>query len=536
MNSISILIITLLIFVIAYRYYARYLEKNWGIDKTRKTPAHKLMDGIDYIPSKYPVLMGHHFSSIAGAGPIVGPIVAITFGWVPAVLWVIVGCVFFGGVHDMGSIYISTRSDGKSIGEVIRKIIGKKGKLLFVSFAYLALVLVVAAFMNIVADAFIATPEALTISLLFMVISVIFGFFLYKKKTGLLNSSIVGIIGLALCIYIGNLYPIIISKNIIILCLVIYIFVASVAPVWILLQPRDYLNSFLLYGIIIGGVLGIIFYNPKMTVPMVTTFRADNNYIFPMLFVTIACGAISGFHSLVGSGTTSKQIDNEENIKIVGYGSMLIEGVLAIIAIITASYIAKNEYTLLMKDGGPINVFSNGLGEFMKTIGIPIRFGKSFTTLSISAFALTTLDTATRLARFLLQEFFYEVKTEKNSKMINLLSTKQITTTITVVLGTVLGLKGYLVIWPIFASANQLLSALALLTLTLWLKEHNKNYRVAMIPMCFMFLVTVVALIFLMVGNIENILLFTVSFLLFILALIFFYEAKRYLKVPEEVE
>ncbi len=531
MSSVSILIITLLIFIVAYKYYARYLEKNWGIDRTRVTPANTLKDGVDYVPSKYPVLMGHHFSSIAGAGPIVGPIVAIAFGWLPAVLWVIVGCVFFGGVHDMGSIYISTRNEGKSIGEVIKKIIGKKGKLLFISFSYLALILVVAAFMNIVADAFVATPEALTISLLFMVISVVFGFFLYKKKSSLLNTSLIGVLGLILCIYIGNMYPLIVNKNIIILFLVVYIFIASVSPVWILLQPRDYLNSFLLYGIIIGGVLGVILYNPQMTIPMVTSFKVNNDYLFPMLFVTIACGAVSGFHSLVGSGTTSKQIDSEENIKIVGYGSMLIEGILAIIAIIAAAYLTSGEYSTLMKAGGPINVFSSGLGEFMRTLGIPLKFGKSFTTLSISAFALTTLDTATRLARFLFQEFLSEIRNEKNREVVDKLSSKYTATLITVLLGTILGLKGYLEVWPIFASANQLLSALALLTLTLWLKENKKNYMVSILPMSFMFLVTVVALIFLMAGNIGNIILFIVSMLLFILALVFFYEAKNHLRI-----
>lgn len=300
------LFIGIFLFILAYKVYAGYLAKSWGIDPKKKTPAYTQEDGIDYVPAKYPILLGHHFSSIAGAGPIVGPIVAIMFGWLPALLWIIIGCIFFGGVHDMGSIFLSIRNKGKSIGEVIGSKIGRKGKKLFQIFAYMTLILVVAAFLNIVADTFVSTPQTATISIIFMFLSVGFGYFVYKLKKDIVICSIIWLIFIVISIYIGNHYLFKLGKIYWLLFLNIYIFIASVTPVWILLQPRDYLNSFLLYGVMIGGFLGIFISNPKLNMPAVTSFNINGNYLFPMLFVTVACGAISGFHSLVASGTTSK--------------------------------------------------------------------------------------------------------------------------------------------------------------------------------------------------------------------------------------
>lgn len=522
MNSVWLLVITIFIFIAAYTVYGNYLYKKWGIDPSRKTPAHTMHDGVDYVPAKAPVLLGHHFSSIAGAGPIVGPIAAAIFGWVPVLLWIIVGSVFFGGVHDMGSLFASIRNKGKSLGEVIGISMGSRGKKLFAIFAWLTLILVVAAFTNIVANTFVAVPQAATASLLFIILAIGFGFFVYRKGFSLAAGSVIGVIALIGCIFLGNVFPISLSKNTWMIILLGYIFIASVTPVWILLQPRDYLNSFLLYGMLIGGFIGILIMRPSIELAPVTSFNINGNLLFPMLFVTVACGAVSGFHSLVGSGTTSKQLDNEKDIKVVGYGSMLIEGVLAVIAIITVAYLSKDKFTSLLGAGGPINVFSDGLGTFMTSFGIDYNIGKSFTALAISAFALTSLDTATRLARFIFQEMAADIKSQDNP-----LTNKYTATLITVLISGFLGFNGWTTIWPIFGAANQLLSALALLAIAVWLKKMGKEYKMALYPMVFMFAVTLSALTLIIKANLNNYILLGFAIALFILAIILIVEAKK---------
>jgi len=524
MNSLFLILIAAVVFLIAYATYGAYLAKKWGIDPSRKTPAHTVNDGVDYVPAKAPVLLGHHFSSIAGAGPIVGPISAAIFGWVPVFLWIIIGSIFFGGVHDMGALFASVRHDGRSLGDVIGINMGKNGKKLFAVFAWLTLLLVIAAFTNIVANTFVSVPEAATSSLLFIILAIAFGYFVYRKGVSLAIGSVIGVVLLFICIWLGTAFPISLGKNTWMIILLGYIFVASVTPVWILLQPRDYLNSFLLYAMLIGGFVGVIFMHPTLELAPVTSFKIGNATLFPMLFVTVACGAISGFHSLVGSGTTSKQIDNEKDIKLVGFGSMLIEGVLATLAIVTAGYIGADKLADLLANGGPVNVFSNGLGEFIATIGIPFTTAKSFAALAISAFALTSLDTATRLARFIFQEFF-DVESESQSS--NPLTNRYVSTLITVVLGGGLAFKGWSQIWPIFGSANQLLAALALLALGLWLKKTGKEYKMATIPMIFMFAVTLVALVQLMMANLTNYLLLFFTVALFILAIVLILQARK---------
>ena len=527
MNAVFLILISVVLFLVAYATYGASLAKKWGIDETIKTPAHRLADGVDYCPAKAPVLLGHHFSSIAGAGPIAGPIQAAIFGWIPVFLWIIIGSIFFGGVHDMGALFASVRNDGKSIGEVIHATIGDKGKKLFAVFSWLTLLLVVAAFTNIVASTFATVPAAATSSLLFIALAVIFGYFVYRKGASLAVGSVIGVIALFGCIVLGNMFPISLSKEVWMILMLVYIFIASVTPVWILLQPRDYLNSFLLYAMLIGGLLGIVIMRPTMQLANVTGFTIGKATLFPILFVTVACGAISGFHSLVGSGTTSKQINTEKDIRLVGYGSMLIEGVLAVIAIITAGYVSAGELTDLLANGGPVNVFSNGLGHFMTSFGLPFETAKSFTALAISAFALTSLDTATRLARFIFQEFFAkegEAASEKG------LQNRYVSTGITVVLGGALAFYGYLKIWPIFGSANQLLAALSLLALAVWLKEMGKEYKQVVIPMVFMFAVTLVALIQLIIANLQNYILLFFAVALFILALVLISQAYKAFK------
>lgn len=517
MNALLLMIGSIIIFFIAYVTYGSWLVKQWGIDPGRKTPAHEMNDGIDYVPTNSAVLLGHHFASIAGAGPINGPIQAAIFGWVPVFLWVVVGSIFVGGVHDFGSLYASVRHKGKSIGEIIHANMGKKGMMLFSVFAWLTLILVVAAFANIVASTFATVPAAASSSMMFIVLAVVFGFLVYRKGVSLKIGTVVGVIVLFLCVYLGTLFPLTLSVNAWIAILCIYIFVASTAPVWILLQPRDYLNSFLLYAMILGAVIGIIIDNPSIKLPAVTAFNVGGQWLFPMLFVTVACGAISGFHSLVGSGTSSKQVDNEGDTKLIGYGAMLIEGVLAVVALITASYITGGELTELLK-GGPGNVFSSGVGSFMTRIGIPFEIGKTFAALAISAFALTSLDTATRLARFIFQEFFEDATKEKQSPFANM----YLSTGITVIIGGWLAVGGFARIWPIFGSANQLLASLSLLAVAVWLKKIGRNYHMLTLPMIFMLAVTLTALVFLIKANLAvgNYILVIFPVLLFILAIV----------------
>jgi len=518
MNSLVLMLGSIIIFIIAYATYGAWLAKKWGVDPTRKTPAHEVNDGVDYVPTAPSILLGHHFASIAGAGPINGPTQAAIFGWVPVYLWIMIGCIFFGAPHDMGSLFASIRHKGKSIGEVIGDTMGDTGKKLFAVFAWLTLLLIVAAFTNIVATTFANTPEAATSSILFMILAILFGYAVYRKGVSIKIGTVVGVILLFVSIWLGTVYPLELSVNTWIVILAVYIFIASTAPVWILLQPRDYLNSYLLYAMIAGAVLGIIIYRPEVKLDAVTGFNINGSLLFPILFVTVACGAISGFHSLVGSGTSSKQLNNEKDVRLIGYGSMLIEGVLAVVAMITAAYLTKGEFLDKLGTIGPTNVFAEGVGTFMEKFGIPFQVGKTFVALAVSAFALTSLDTATRLGRFIFQEFFEDPTKEKQSVLANM----YVSTTITVILGAVLAVGGYSVIWPIFGSANQLLSALALMAVALWLKKQKKSYSMLVIPMVFMLIVTLCALVILANNNIAtgNYILVGFAVALFILAII----------------
>ncbi|EYE87391.1 carbon starvation protein CstA [Fervidicella metallireducens AeB] len=529
MNSLWLLVVGIILFILAYVSYGGYLAKKWGIDPKRETPSHTKYDNIDYVPTNSKVLLGHHFSSIAGAGPIAGPIQAAIFGWLPVYLWIIIGSIFVGGVHDFGSMFASVRHDGKSIGEIIKSTIGKRGKILFNLFAWLALVLVVAAFTDITASTFAfdqAKPELLagaragTASVLFIALAVIFGFAVYRKGAGLAVSSVAGVILLFICVYIGYIFPIFkFSKLTWQIILLIYITFASILPVWLLLQPRDYLSSFLLYAMVIGAILGIIITHPTLQISATTAFTvgegAKAQYLFPILFVTVACGAVSGFHSLVGSGTSSKQIDKEEDTKLIGYGAMLIEGVVAIIALISVAYVAKAE-------GTPASIFASGVAEFMSSFGVPVQVGKVFVTLAFASFALTSLDTATRIARYIFQEFFEEVGKGKKS----ILTNTYVATIVTVAASIGLLVYGYTNIWPIFGASNQLVAGLSLLALTAWFAKTGKKTIMTLIPMIFMFCVTLTALVILIrnffIGG-KTVLL-VVAVLLLVLAIVLIIE------------
>lgn len=521
MNAVVILLVGCAILIAGYVFYGKWLAEQWGVDPNRTTPAHELEDGNDYVPAKAPVLMGHHFSSIAGAGPINGPIQAAVFGWVPVMLWVLIGGIFFGAVHDFGALFASVRNKGQSIGEVIAESIGPRAKKLFLTFSYLTLILVVAAFASIVANTFKATYDesgaldkvassanasTAMISILFILIAIVFGMMVYRRNASLVVSTVVGVLAIVACMAIGyNWHPIYLSGSTWMIIVGIYIAIASVTPVWILLQPRDYLSSFLLYGMMVIAVVGIVGAHPTLSIPAFTGFVDKAEYgsgvslgsLFPALFVTIACGAISGFHSLVGSGTTAKQLDKEGDARPIAYGGMLIECALALISLCAVGYI-WSEYV----PGGittPTAVFATGISRMCATI--PFLAGAqnviySMLILAVSAFCLTSLDTATRLARYMFQEFWLEPgQTYKDATGFKKVVTNPyVATIVTVVLGIALGMTGYAKIWALFGAANQLLAALGLLAVAAWLGTMGKNNKMFLFPMAFMLIVTIVSL------------------------------------------
>ena len=522
MNAMLVVIVGIAILVVGYIFYGGWLANQWGVDDKKVTPAHELEDGMDYVPAKAPVLMGHHFSSIAGAGPINGPIQAAVFGWVPVVLWVLIGGIFFGAVHDYGALFASIRHKGQSLGEVVAANIGDRAKKLFLVFSYLTLVLVVAAFASIVAGTFEAkyteagavdvaasatNASVAMISILFILMAIVFGLLVYRRGAPLSVATVAGVIGIVICLVIGlNFHPVYLSNTVWMWIIAVYILVASVAPVWILLQPRDYLSSFLLYGMMVIAAVGVIGAGltgadaAHMDMPAFTAFNdpiTKLGTMFPALFVTIACGAISGFHSLVGSGTTAKQLDHERDAKPIAYGGMLIECALALISLAAVSFIWQEYVAGDIRV--PTQVFATGISRMVASIpGLEATQPtvSALLVLTVSAFCLTSLDTATRLARYMFQEFWLEPgQTYKDVTGIKAtLSNPYVATAITVVLGVGLGMTGYGKIWPLFGAANQLLAALALLTVCAWLGNIGRNNKMFYIPMAFMLVVTLFSL------------------------------------------
>ena len=529
MNAALFLIIGCAVLVVGYIFYGGWLAKKWGVDNSRTTPAHTMEDGKDYCPAKAPVLMGHHFSSIAGAGPINGPIQAAVFGWVPVMLWVLIGGIFFGGVHDFGALFASIRHKGESIGEVIGDAIGARAKKLFITFAYLTLILVVAAFASIVSNTFKATyvdgvldtaasaanASTAIISIMFILLAILFGFFVYRRNAPLGISTVIGVAGIVICMVIGlNWHPIYLSYNVWMIIVGLYIAIASVTPVWILLQPRDYLSSFLLYGMMVLAIVGIIGCHPTVDMPAFTGFvdtlaptGTSLGYLFPALFVTIACGAVSGFHSLVGSGTTSKQLDQEKDAKPIAYGGMLIECALALISVCAVGYIWK-EYAA-GTTVTPTVVFATGLASmFSKVFGAGCyNVVYSMLILAVSAFCLTSVDTATRLARYMFAEFFLEPGQTRDdlTGWKKAITNPYVATAITVVAGVALGMTGYAKIWALFGAANQLLAALGLLAVCCWLGKIGRSNKMFYFPMFFMLVVTLTSLAFTIKAQIAGI-------------------------------
>ncbi len=493
----------------AYLLYGRYLEKKWGIDPNAKTPAYEMEDGVDYVPADTNVVFGHQFASIAGAGPINGPIQAALFGWLPVMLWILIGRVFFGAVQDFASMYASVKNKGRTIGYIIEEYIGKMGKKLFLLFCWLFCILVVAAFADVVAGTFngftaneagefmkvTANGAVATTSMLFIIEAVALGMLLKYGKLPKWLNTVIAVAMLVVAVAVGLKFPIFLSRGVWHIIIFLYIMVACVVPVWALLQPRDYLNSYLLVFMIAAAVVGIFVANPACNLEAFSGFHVDGQYLFPILFVTIACGAVSGFHSLVSSGTASKQIKNEKNMLPVSFGAMLMESMLAIIALIAVASFAKGEAAAQGLTTQP-QIFAGAIANFLTAAGLPYSLVFTLINLAVSAFALTSLDSVARVGRLSFQEFFMDDDTDEEnmSPFLKVVTNKYFATAITLILAYLLAKVGYAEIWPLFGSANQLLSVLALIACAVFLKRTKRQGAMLWIPMVFMMAVTFTAL------------------------------------------
>lgn len=518
MNGLVIVLIAIVVLGAGYLFYGRWLANKWGLDPKAKTPAYTHEDGQDYVPSSKLTVFAHQFSSIAGAGPVTGPILASVFGWVPVLLWLLIGGLFFGAVQDFGALYASVKNEGKSMGMIIEKYIGRTGRKLFMLFCWLFTLLVMAAFTDMVAGTFVgkgvegmtkatgyANSAAASISMLFIVVAIIFG--LIQKKVGKMKEWVRAGVAIALLVVmfiIGMKLPMYATKSTWIYIVMAYLFLASVMPMWLLMEPRDYMTTFMLLGMIIGAVVGVIAEHPTMKLNAFSGFNVDGSYLFPTLFVTIACGAVSGFHSLVSSGTSSKTISNEKDMPMVGYGAMVVESLLGVIALVVVGAVAVNG---TKPEGTPFSIFSTGVAGFFEKFGIPVQVATVFMTMCVSALALTSLDSVARIGRMSFQELFYGDTTD-TSKMPGwqkVLTNKYFATIITLFFGYLLTLGGYNNIWPLFGSANQLLAALVLIALAVFLKTTGRTGWTLYIPMFVMLAVTFTALIQKTIALVSNI-------------------------------
>ncbi|MGN0730313.1 MAG: carbon starvation protein A [Treponema sp.] len=534
MTALLIIIAAIVLLFAGYVFYGSWLAKQWGIDPAKKTPAKEMPDGVDYVEAKPAVLMGHHFSSIAGAGPINGPIQAAVFGWVPVFLWCVIGGIFFGGLQDFGSLFASIRHDGKSVGEIIRDSMGSKAKKLFIIFALLVLILVIASFVNVVASTFFTASDAAKtfgftanptgnqttaiISVLFIVLAVIYGIATNKCGVKTLPATIAGIIGIALIIILGLNFGFAMTRTAWIVFIGLYIAIASLIPVWIMLQPRDYLSSFLLYALMLVAFFGIVLSaftgaarNVAFNLPAFTGWKQSIGTMFPALFITVACGACSGFHSLIATGTTSKQLDSEKNAKAIGYGSMLIESALGVISLIAVGVVSSkflvNENGIWRFSGSPANAFGAGIALLFGDENTAVyNTIKALLTLAVSVFALTSLDSATRLSRFMFGELFLKEgeKSWKDAKGARkVLANPVFGTALMVLIGCILGGLQLSAIWSLFGSANQLLAGIALMAVAAWLGQVGKNNKMFIIPMIFMLAATLTQLILTVINKIK---------------------------------
>jgi len=540
MNGALLLLIGIACFSLAYLFYSKFIARAIGIDPARPTPAHTIGDGIDYVPAHPMVLYGHHFAAIAGAGPIIGPVLAAQFGWASVALWIIFGCIFIGSMHDMVTLFLSVRHQGKSIGSVIEEVLGRSGKMIFLMFCFAALVLVMSVFTGQVADAFVSNPEVATSSLLGIFEAALFGICVYKFRWNVFIASFVFVPLLFFLVWVGVVFPCDLttlfgvtaatSKMIWVVVLFVYCFVASTLPVWLLLQPRDYLNSYLLYAMLAIGLTAVFVVCPSINIDAFSSFTVKaarggaTMYVFPLLFVTVACGACSGFHALVASGTTSKQLDKESHIRPVGYGCMLLEGVVALLALIAVAWHSQADLVAGLSDGKPVVLFAQGLASFCGKLGLPEKTSESFMLLAVAAFLMTSVDACTRLARFVWQELWSTASSTgeapvapaaegqgasaaKQPLVVRLNRNMYFATGVVVAIGVYLLVFNPSMannLWTMFASANQMLAALTLLTAALWLFKNKLKFWIAALPMCFMIITSGTAVFQLFLQSLDK--------------------------------
>lgn len=535
MNTLILLLFGIVWFIFAYYWYGNVIKnKVLKSNNHNPTPAHTKNDGIDYVPTKPQILFGHHFSSIAGAGPIVGPIIAYSlFGWVPALIWVLMGSVFLGAVHDYTALVVSIRNGGVSIVEVAEKTVSKNARTIFGIFVWLTLVLVQAVFADLTAKTLVEQPEIAlpTIGLIFL--ASIFGTIVYKKNVNIVIPTIVSLVVVGFLIAIGETTPIVMSYDTWLVIIILYSFIAAILPVWILLQPRDYLSMYILIAGLLLALVGIIVSHPNITGPAFISFDSKIGPLFPMLFITVACGAISGFHSLVSSGTSAKQVNKESDAKPVAFGSMLTEGLLAMIVILIISSVLiwdpeltsgdKFSFQSLLKASANLT-FGNALGRVIEPLGISIFLGTQFGILMLNAFILTTLDTSARLNRYIVQETL-------GSRFGGIFLNKYFATAMSLVVAYLLCLgNGYKALWPIFGTSNQLIGTLALFVISAYLFGVKSNKLYTLIPGYIMLLVTITALIyqaFWLYLPSSNWILFVIAILLLIMAILIAVEASK---------
>lgn len=514
MNGAVLLGVSIGWFLLAYFVLGRRLEKLFGVDRRIPTPAHTLRDGVDYEPTKPAVLFGHHFASIAGAGPIVGPVLALTYGWLPAVVWVLLGCVLIGAFHDFAAMFLSVRNGGRSIGCIVEKQTGYLGRQIFLLFCFAALILVVAIFASLVAQAFIDSPPVATASILFIAMAPVFGWFTYRRGMPLWLGTLIFVPLLFFSIWLGVVFPFpVLPKTVWVLFLLGYAAVASVIPVWMMLQPRDYLNAYLLYVMILIGIVGVFVAAPEIQVAAFsghTGLFFGEKKVFPLLFVTVACGACSGFHALVSSGTSAKQISSESHILPVSYAGMLVEGVLAILAVISVSQFSAAE---MAATTNPVSLFAKGIAVLAVKLGLPHQIGETFVALAISAFIMTTLDTATRLARFVWGEIWMCRNGQVSSQGVRWAVSNSLTSTLIVVFlaGAMCFSDAAGLVWPVFGASNQLLAALTLLVVAVFLYRQGRRWLPAALAMGFMLTVSIWALIELCISNFSKSVLLTAA-------------------------
>lgn len=501
MTGLMLLGIALVVCACGYFIYGRWLVRLWGVDPNARTPAYVHEDGNDYVPSSKFTVFAHQFSSITGAGPVTGPIIAAMFGWAPVMLWLMIGGIFFGAVQDFTALYASVKNEGKSMGMLIEQYIGKTGKKMFLLFSWLFTLLVTAAFADIVASTFngfkadggLATPNAAAaaISMLYIVVAIAFGYFLKKCPLAEGPKLAVAIVLMIAMLWAGIEYPLYYDKTTWLYVVFAYMFMAAVMPMWLLMEPRDYLSVFLLLGMIASGVIGVIFTNPSIELPAFNGFVVNGQPLFPILFITIACGAVSGFHSLVSSGTSSKTVSNEKDMLFIGYGSMLIESILAVVSLIVVGAAATGG---VMPKGTPFQIFAGAVGGFMGMFGLSAHVATCVITMCVSALALTTLDSVGRIGRMCFQELFTSGKPEEMSGLQKVLTNKYFATVITLFFGYLLCLGGYMNVWPLFGAANQLCAALVFISLSVFLKVTGRQGWMLYVPMGFMFAATMSAL------------------------------------------